>query len=383
MSSAGFKIFTVIGWLFTLGGLSNAQQPEELSITQAHQTQYKLLGSVGSGVIVPHTVRFEPKVTQLSLFGEIGFAKLCAGDQEWHHRLGFPDVGAILHYSGFGDRDVFGQAVGLFPFVNFKQKLISSVVLNLRLGFGLAYLDTTYDPFENLTNNVIGSHWNNLTQIQIGVSYQVQPQLKMELSSGLTHYSNGKVVSPNLGINAIQVSLGLTYSLSGPEQRYQRDTSTASASLRKNRWFFRSGFGVHNSGLGTPPHSVFTQTLTYVRATSPVNNMWFGTTYAFDRSKLQLLAFTEKYGPRPPGHYASDVSLFVGDEVMVGNVGIWLICGAYLYNPEYRIKPIYLKLGVQYYFLDMKYDHRLFTFVNIKSHLGVADYFEIGLGYKL
>lgn len=383
MNLIGLKILISGWWLLSMVTISLAQQSVDMDNTSLSKKQYKMLGSIGTGMIVPHTKRFGPDVTQPSLFGEIGVSKLCAGDQEWHHRLGFPDIGAILHYSGFGDREIFGQAVGLFPFINFKQRWAAGFDFNFRLGFGLAYLDTTYDPFDNPTNNVIGSHWNNLTQIQMSVSYQLEPLTKLELSSGLTHYSNGKVISPNLGINAIQVSLGLSYNLNGPEQRYQRDTSITFEGLRKNRWFFRSGFGAHNSGLGTPTHPVFTQTISYIRALSPVNNLWLGTTYAYDRSKLQLLAYTEKYGPRPARHHASDVSLFVGDEIMVGNVGIWFLCGAYLYNPEYRVRPIYFKLGVQYYFLDLPHDHRLFTFANIKSHLSIADYFEIGVGYKL
>ena len=132
--------------------------PSLLFAQQATMPSVQL--GAGIGQIFKHTTNFKPPVRGITVLTEATYEWQTAGAAAWHTTHRYPVVGLTLSYADFGDNEIFGQAIGIFPSLSFsnrwKQKRFYSF---LRIGFGIAYLTKPYNEISNPLNNVIGSHW--------------------------------------------------------------------------------------------------------------------------------------------------------------------------------------------------------------------------------
>jgi len=370
----------ILSMAFQLSG-SPVLLPSIDSIVVPSNQKIAIYLDLNVGQIIPHTSRFLPEITERTYLVDLGISKRLT-PQGVKTTFGYPYAGIALHYGMMGNRTVFGRAIGLFPFAGFTGNITDRISFAWQLGGGVVHISETFDFLLNPMNNAIGSSINNITQGKLEARWKFSENGQISLGAALTHYSNGKARSPNLGVNIGSINAGFSHSIiDRPDENTMHNSEKNDS--KKHGAFFRSGIGVLDRGVGTPQNAVFTQTAAYTYATSSLNNIWIGGTYAFDRAEYQTLLFIDQHGSNLPGHYASDWSLFIGNEMMFGNVGLWIMAGYYLYDPSYNVSPIYFKVGIQYYPFKFFGDHRIFFYSNIKSHASVADYFEFGIGYRI
>ena len=185
--------------LFLLGSLVGfAQNTNTLSLE----------ASLLRGNALPHTedmyhlVNGHPQGLMVSLVNRTD------GSKEWHQAYNFPDYGAYFLYQDFNSRPL-GQnyAVGaMYNFYFWKRHL------QLKLSQGIAFTTNPYDKVENSKNKAFGSKFMGNTNI--GLAYDNQNLFKnIGFHAGIlfTHYSNGRVKSPNSGINTYVLNVGLNY----------------------------------------------------------------------------------------------------------------------------------------------------------------------------
>lgn len=80
-----------------------------------------------------------------------------------------------------------------------------------RMAAGLTYGLATYNPNDELPNDVIGSKINAFAELGVGVSAQLSDFLYVEPGFRFNHISNGNIRRPQRGINVVSYSLGLKY----------------------------------------------------------------------------------------------------------------------------------------------------------------------------
>ncbi len=134
------------------------------------------------------------------------------GKKQWHKRWKYPTYGIAILQTTWGGSKYLGNpgAVYLFfntPLLNSKKK----VSLNYDVGLGLGYGTKRYDSITNPTNDLIGSSLNMLINFRVELNYDFSNRLSADLGAGWTHYSNGRVRTPNIGINMVGVNVGLRY----------------------------------------------------------------------------------------------------------------------------------------------------------------------------
>lgn len=102
--------------------------------------------------------------------------------------------------------------LGKFASVMWMVELPIRSRWNLELGTGMGWCSAPYDPVERPLSIAIGTRWN--AGIHLGTSVQLVQRQEgwIALGAGLTHFSNGALALPNLGVNNLhlRISAGRT-----------------------------------------------------------------------------------------------------------------------------------------------------------------------------
>lgn len=332
------------------------------------------------GRVIKHNKRFTIPITEPSFLFEASLYQWKNGQEDWHHSLLYPQIGLSAQYVHFGDSDILGRGVSIIPNVILATGRSSERGLTIRLGMGLAYLTRPYDVINNPGNIAIGSNINNVTNLYINYRSPIGANSYLAIGGGLTHFSNGKFKSPNVGVNILAAQLSYQYTL----QPFKKmEMTTGPKSYPKHFAIYKFSMGAHDIGKGSPTHPVYLHNLAYAYSISKVSLLWMGMTYAFSRAEYHNMLFSGYNGNTLKKSDASDFSVLIGYELRIGKIGLMGQTGLYLYDPGFNSSPHYFKLGFNYYLFEMLNHLDVFVFTNIKSHLEVADYFELGVGLRL
>jgi hypothetical protein len=301
------------------------------------------------------------------------------GAKDWHKVYGFPDYGAFFLYQDFKSQPlgVCYSVGGFYDFYFLNRHL------QLRLAQGIAYATNPYDKVTNSINKAFGTEI--LDNTNIGLSYDNQKLFNhVGFHAGLlfTHYSNGRVKTPNSGINTYMLNVGLNYNFEN-EKAIQNDTALVKKSYRepiKYNFVFRTG--VNESPIIRSGQQPFYHLGLYVdKRFNRKSAMQLGTdlflTYSFkDYIKYYSVAYPEKN--IDPNTDYKRVGVFVGYELFVNRISLEAQLGYYVYEPFKNDIPVYDRLGMKYYITD-----KLFGSFTIKTHMFLAEALEFGIGVRL
>ena len=70
-----------------------------------------------------------------------------------------------------------------------------------------------FDSDENYLNTAISSHLNYYFNLSFNTKFKISEKLLIGPSVSLSHFSNGAVKKPNLGLNLFTAGLGFSYSI--------------------------------------------------------------------------------------------------------------------------------------------------------------------------
>ena len=111
------------------------------------------------------------------------------------------------------------------------------------------------------------------------------------------------------------------------------------------------------------------------------NKFFFGIDYAYHSD---VYAFLKNYGV-DRGHemgHAWDGAFLVGNEFMIGRLGLVGQVGVYYHQTYLKFDPVYEKIGGNYYIIQHEHGilKELFVSAMLLTHEIVAEYGEIGIG---
>ncbi len=343
-------------------------------------TSLHLSGSVGQ--IFKHTVNFKAPVRGTTTLMELGYEWQASGKEGWHTTHGYPIIGASLIYGDFGDPQIFGQAIGLFPSATFSNRWRGKPFYSFfRLGFGAAYITKQFDAVSNPLNNAIGREWNNITDIRGGIGWRVTPNLDIMAGGSFTHFSNGSSQIPNLGINVPAPFLSMRYTPK-PIEKYTENIEI----LSNPRWhgLFSANYAVQEAiTFGGPRYAFLIATTGVMYDLNKTHHLFAVVEYEFNESTYK---WAKNILPIPMKdeaayiQYASRYSVSFGDEFRFGQFGFGISAGFYLAS-GFKAPPIHEKLCWRYYFLPHK-TTQPFLNIYLKAHDITADYFGFGGGVR-
>lgn len=337
-----------------------------------------------AGKIIKHTHKFTAPIPSSSEALDLNLVWQTYGKKDWHQRWGYPQVGLGITYTDYGNNLVFGKCIGIYP--NIQIPLVRGRQLEwvVRIGDGIAYVTKKYsrsNPVDTV-NTAIGTHINDFGIFTTDLRYRMDKHWQVQFGANLTHISNADYHNPNLGVNMVGMHVGVRYF---PEDnrptKIKRDLPKLS-----NRWLtqLRVGVGFNEANAtGNPELPTYVVSLYESRRWASKNKLFAGIDYAYHESTY---AFYNTWGINigKERETAWDGTIFVGNEFLVGRVGIIAQVGYYyrLTYLKYGNDKFNEKLGGNLYLIKHEKGilKELFITALLTTHMAVAEYAEFGIG---
>lgn len=325
---------------------------------------------------------------------EVRYGWQMSESDEWAAMHNYPTWG-VGWYSGFiGDPEVFGNPNALYGWVNFPlSKASRRNQFELGLGLGLTYNLIPYDPEENAINDAIGARFAAYFNAGIGGAYALNREMDLLYGLDLTHFSNGRTVQPNYGLNMVGLNVGIRYHFNR-NNKFNDDRINPSEVLavRPDRTktrkppktgdhiiqFYQAIGTVQNrEDAGTSRRYITSTTmLEYNYSISEKSGLTFGFDYFIDPSVSDVNAEPEyaNYGTTQfPG-------VHIGYDYKFWRFTIRLQAGTMITEAGQEIKDgAFLRPAFKYDFSDILYGQ-----FGLKTYRGAtADWFEFGMGLRL
>jgi hypothetical protein len=340
-----------------------------------HRNNFFLDGRMHYGFVVAHSPRMEHLVTGHTKGLQLTLGKQTTGEKEWNNIYNFPQTGFTFIYLDFANPERLGSAMGMLMFVDLPLIRNPNFTLSLNLAEGLGYITKKFSIDENRKNLVTGSKLNAAIQIFFQSSFQISPKTDFRLALGLTHFSNGSLTTPNIGINNASISSGLIFrfdtSRTIPKKSVLR---TVDRTIRYEA--FVSG-GVKEI---YPPEGnkyfVWSLSGEAVKPMSHKFSLGAGADLFYDLSIDDNVKKESGILHNPPSHRTRS-GIFLSNEFTFNRLTILLQLGLYLYYPFKEDGSAYHRLGLRY-----RCSQHLLINYTLKAHYARADNSELGLGYQ-
>lgn len=303
---------------------------------------------------------------------EITVSKPTAGSKYWHADFLYPEVGFTIAAFDLGS-GILGRGIVAYPFIDFPLGKGCWNVFHFRYGMGLGYIENTFDAVDNIKNVAVGSHFNGVIHLDLHYTQRLAKNTSIEFGPAITHYSNGSVSLPNLGINLATFNLAFQHTF-GKNQAI-RKPEKVDANKNSRIHIYAGGFPKKIY----PPdgESYFAITLSGLWC-KPVNRkstFGLGADVFYDNSIYPRIEAFGEEAPEKINNFRAGV--YGSYQLAVGQLGLIFNMGYYLYNAWDNDGNFYHRIGLRYYF------EKIFLCVNLKSHYARADFFEFGAGIRL
>ncbi|MBS1773453.1 MAG: acyloxyacyl hydrolase [Bacteroidetes bacterium] len=304
-----------------------------------------------AGHIIKHNLIFPP-MPSMSTALDINILKQTTGKKAWQQRRHYPVVGLGITYTDYGLDSVYGKCIGVYPVYQFNIIKGKKIEWTWRFGIGVGYVTKHYEryPTWDTINNLIGSNMNNFTMMASDVRYHINKHWDIQLGLSATHISNGDLKRPNLGVNLAGGHIGVRYfPVSSKPALIKQELPTL-----KNRWLIhlRYGMGFVEYGIGDGPHyPIYMPTLYVSKRYGSRNKIFAGVDYTFYTSAYRFYRTNEIY-PGEEKQHATEMTVFIGNEFLVGRFGLVLQAG-YPFKSADLYKAKYVeKLGYNFYIIQ-------------------------------
>ena len=361
------KRFIIFFIVFITGFYAKGQFSEEISEGLGIETDF------GYGFIMPHHKSIEYTLEDHIRTFDIKLTKSTYGRRYWNQLYKYPYYGIGFYRSNLGNDDVYGYVNALYsyvkvPFIGTSDK----TNLSWQIAFGASYITKYFDIEDNPQNLAIGSNLN--IYIDFGLQSKIPLSQKLSLMNSVrfTHVSNGKIKSPNKGLNIISGSIGLSYDLSTKPEKIKMETPEIE---NKHNYTLVYAGGIktksrYESGYYYASSLIFD----YNRNYSHKGRWSAGADIFFDGTNKQFSNNTEKADIVNSDLY--QVGLHVGNDLIMGNLSLVINVGGYIYAPVEVPAPIYSRIGLRY-----RINNKFIINYTLKSHWASASYIEWGIGY--
>ena len=352
----------------------------------------------------------------------------------WQEYLGNPTIGVGLSWLDFS-HEMVGMSIAAYPYILFDA--IDTDVLKVKAKFaaGLAYVSETWytqedtNPdhyYEPTVNTIFGSPINVYMNAGINMSFPITDYLSVGGEFGYFHISNGRTSMPNIGMNAIYGSVGVTTNFNTEAKKKPVDFPDLPYAWSIN---ITGALGAHKSAIEDPNRFLISSF--HTGAVYSVNN-WYGLGVGLDVFYNDAVSKNTARNLYCDGDYEVDgkivdcttcgaeknvdyslkhkvrAGIAMNNEFRFGVVTAIVDWGVYFYNPSRNIyydyhydhygtvapkrdlfyeSPYgagseeafhYIRFGMKYRVADNLYLH-----TSAKTHLHICEYIEFGLGYQI
>lgn len=304
---------------------------------------------------------------------EFSISKPTNGKKVWQQVYNYPSIGLKYLYFDLGNEEQLGYGQAVVPYFDFRLFNTENSEFRLIYGWGMGYIEKPFNLETNYKNLAIGSHLNAAIHLAADLKVKLFRQTILTGGLNLTHFSNGTIVTPNLGINVATVKAGITYYI-GKGKPFKRDSLPPFVKQYRNTIYLAGGVKQIYPVEG-PEFNVFALSAARLKQFTRKSALGLALDLHYDNS---LVHRTESDSV-DAGAFKNGVraGLSVSYELIFSDFSLTLQMGGYFYNQLKSDGNIYQRLGLRYQFYK-----NYFACFHLKSHWAKADFFEWGLGIR-
>jgi len=315
------------------------------------------------------------------------------GKHDWEKRYNYPSYG-IGWYSGYvGDTEIFGNPHALFGFITFPVTRGKKNILQIEPALGLTYNLKPYNPKDNSINDAIGARFAVYFALHVGGKYRLNREVDLLYGFDMTHFSNGRTVTPNMGLNMAGVSAGFRYNFNAMQRKVDNSLHPTTilearptigkyekaARIREDNISIYQAIGKVQNPIdaGTNKHYITSSTVLEYQHKF---NTFHGATVGFDA----FIDPSAKDTAQNPLNKNDRASFFpgahIGYDFMFWKLTVKFQIGFNLSGIGKELKGnTYIRPAVRY-----EFNKRFFGQLGLKTFKGAtADWVEFGVGYKI
>lgn len=291
------------------------------------------------------------------------------GCKGWHRDYCNSLWGVSYLYSDLGNKKNLGGVHVLLGHFSFPLLQNKSTLFTFRLGTGAAWVEKPFNRVENFKNVAIGSHLNISMSGIFELRKKINERLGFTTGFGINHYSNGSAKVPNLGINVLSVTAGLTYRFVEVKNCKADSVKPFSRKWRMN--IITDGGFRQTIPAGGRTYPAAVAMINISKQFSTKGKFGFGAEYQYSAAlSKQVKGATDIAS-------LSRIGINACYEQMIDRLAIVMIAGVYAYSKAKEDGPVYDRLGLRYYYKE----HWIFN-LSLKTHFANADFIDYGIGYQ-
>ncbi len=336
---------------------------------------YSVGSNIFAGNVLKHHFRSGHLVTSYPIGMEVFINKNTYGQKPWEIRYKYPNIGLSLAYFDF-DNPALGQILAATVYFELYLLRKKHHQLSFKIGTGQAYATAPFNQDFNNKNNLIGSRFTYTMQGRLTYYYQLNQRFKLTAALTLSHFSNGAIRKPNLGVNVVSLNIGGLYRL----QENQPDHITKIQSTSSPKYWINTTLyaGARYVIFTGAPYPFYGFNTYLAKPLSPISALQIGLDGFYDlalRSEIET-------DPNLTNQQKSEldfkrIGVFLGHELLIGKLGFVIQVGYHAYSPYRSGDDVYQRYGLKYYIKD-----HFSMSLAFKSNFSVAQGVEYGIGYR-
>jgi len=301
--------------------------------------------------------------------------------QEWDQIYSYPIYGLGFYKIWFYSNELGSpQAIYMFlkpPIIRGKK-----FTWNWEISAGISFGFNKYNPITNSEQKVIGSNINSYFNLGTGISYTISKRLDISLNLELTHFSNGAVRTPNIGVNLMGISPSIIYNFNNNKKNFTRNKfekkELSKFKRRSNLQILAVGGGKTTTNAIYDGATYFAGSLSldYAYKYCRVGKIGFGLDGFYESA---LRKFPDPGIEDPNFSDLSYLGIHLAHHLMIYNLRLTLQFGTYLTSNVSHKGSSYIIVTLNYYV-----SKNLFLSCYLKTRNGsVADFIGLGIGYDI
>jgi hypothetical protein len=323
------------------------------------------------GYLMAHRVDMQEMEAHIKTF-QFHYINRGTGSEYWDNWFNKPRWGVTLEYLDLGN-EINGEVLALMPFIRVGSSKIHKNPRYFEIAMGIGYFNNPFDVVDNHLNRAIGSRLNAGVRVALYQTIKLTNQFDASFGIGMTHFSNGNAVLPNLGINIPHVQFGIDY--------FPLKSRQINRHQSNRNHFSRFELGV---AYGKKQEDIIDDVKiplymiqgTYLFSPKKTRAFRLGLDFMIDNSynydflnpkTLENTSLSSK----------SELAIRIGHEYRLNMLSLITDLGIYTFRPNKTKKASYQNIG-----LRVHPNKRFYMGWHLKTHMFIADYFAYSVGYK-
>jgi hypothetical protein len=299
--------------------------------------------------------------------GEIFYQQQTNPNPSWNHTKRLPQWGFGFAATHSGSQYI-GGLLTLYPYM--KVPLITAGIFqsDLRMAFGLGWVQKPYDEISNTENLLLSQKINTHANISWQNEVRLSAHHFLNAAISYYHWSNAKTSLPNLGMNIPSVGIGYRYAFNGETRKPVQSHDSVNKKL-----FYKLFLTAGVKQMQVPDSSRYLVTLLTGEASKQISyssTVSVGMFITHDAS-VRTDTLVKNLGGVP----TSQVAVYGSYEYNFGRLIIPVQLGVFIYNSNSKILE---SVGMRY-----KLSRNWMVQLLLKAHGHKADLMHFGFGYLI